>query len=78
MSPALGSPARSGRHFLAPEPAEHRRLSPSPDSGFVRTLQVQLRDAKGVDTLRGRVPRRIDAGGTDERINDTVAEWTTS
>ncbi|MFJ3234693.1 arylamine N-acetyltransferase [Streptomyces sp. NPDC086787] len=67
---------------FAPEPvelssfaAEHHRLSSSPESGFVRVLQVQLRDAKGVDMLRGCVLRRIDAEGTHERIIDAAAEW---
>ncbi|MCF2530763.1 arylamine N-acetyltransferase family protein [Yinghuangia soli] len=67
---------------FAPEPvdlsaftAKHLQLSSSPESGFVRVLQVQLRDAKGVDMLRGCVLRRIDADGTHERIIDTAAEW---
>lgn len=55
--------------------AEHHRLPSSPESGFVRVLQVQLRDAKGVDMLRGCVLRRIDAEGTHERIIDAAAEW---
>ncbi|MFJ9037844.1 arylamine N-acetyltransferase [Streptomyces sp. NPDC102406] len=67
---------------FAPEPVElssfvpkHLELSTSPDSGFVRVLQVQLRDAKGVDMMRGCVLRRIDAGGTQERVIDTADDW---
>ncbi|GAA2069337.1 hypothetical protein GCM10009801_18820 [Streptomyces albiaxialis] len=52
--------------------AEHRELSTSPDSGFVRVLQVQLRDAKGVDMLRGCVLRRIEGEGTSERTVDSA------
>jgi N-hydroxyarylamine O-acetyltransferase len=67
---------------FAPEPvelstfaAEHHRLSTSPESGFVRVLQAQLRDAKGVDMLRGCVLRRIDAEGTYERTIDSADDW---
>ncbi|MFC7216883.1 arylamine N-acetyltransferase [Streptomyces polyrhachis] len=55
--------------------AEHLRLSTSPESGFVRTLTAQLRDATGADVLRGCVLRRIDAGGTDERTIDSADDW---
>ncbi|MFI8966799.1 arylamine N-acetyltransferase [Streptomyces sp. NPDC053493] len=67
---------------FAPEPVElssfaakHTFLSTSPESGFVRVLQAQLRDAKGVDMLRGCVLRRIDAEGTAERTVDTAGDW---
>ncbi|MFD3726697.1 arylamine N-acetyltransferase [Streptomyces sp. NPDC058671] len=67
---------------FAPDPvelssfaAEHARLSTSPESGFVRVLTAQRRDAKGVDVLRGRVLRRVDARGTDERTIDSADEW---
>ncbi|WP_255306552.1 hypothetical protein [Streptomyces sp. Wb2n-11] len=67
---------------FAPDPvelssfaAEHERLSTSPESGFVRVLQAQLRDAKGVDMLRGCVLRRIDAEGTYERTIDSADNW---
>ncbi|MFD8948775.1 arylamine N-acetyltransferase [Streptomyces xanthophaeus] len=67
---------------FAPDPvelssftAEHVRLSTSPESAFVRVLTAQLRDAKGVDVLRGCVLRRIDTGGTDERIIDAADDW---
>ncbi|GHG15967.1 arylamine N-acetyltransferase [Streptomyces filamentosus] len=67
---------------FAPEPVElssfageHVRLSTSPESDFVRVLTAQRRDAKGVDVLRGRVLRRIDAGGTADRTLDAPEEW---
>ncbi|MET9950048.1 arylamine N-acetyltransferase [Streptomyces sp. NPDC006339] len=67
---------------FAPEPVElssfaeeHVRLSTSPESGFVRVLTAQRRDATGVDVLRGCVLRRIDAEGTHERIVDAVDDW---
>ncbi|MFF8714267.1 arylamine N-acetyltransferase [Streptomyces sp. NPDC015184] len=67
---------------FAPDPvelssfaAEHVRLSTSPDSDFVRVLTAQRRDAGGVDVLRGRVLRRIRAGGTDERTIESADEW---
>lgn len=67
---------------FAPEPVElssfaamHHRLSTSPESGFVRVLQAQLRDATGVDMLRGCVLRRIDAAGTYERTLDSADDW---
>jgi arylamine N-acetyltransferase len=44
----------------------HRWLSTSPDSGFVRVLTVQRRDATGVDILRGLVLQRVGAD-TGER-----------
>ncbi|UXY24378.1 hypothetical protein N8I84_02780 [Streptomyces cynarae] len=38
-----------------------------PESGFVRVLQAQLRDAMGLDVLRVSVLRRTGAEGTYER-----------
>jgi arylamine N-acetyltransferase len=56
--------------------ALHSWLSTSPDSPFVRTLALFRRDAEGVDVLRGRVLRRIDAlKGTTERQLDTPEEF---
>ncbi|MFF7673983.1 hypothetical protein [Actinacidiphila glaucinigra] len=57
--------------------AEHERLSTAPETGFVGVLQAQLRDAKGVDALRGCVLRRIDAEGTYERAVDSPTTGTT-
>lgn len=39
----------------------HTFLSTSPDSGFVRVVTAQRRDATGVDALRGKVLTRIGA-----------------
>jgi len=47
----------------------HRWLSTSPDSGFVRVLTVQRRDATGVDILRGLTLSRIG----DREARTTVA-----
>ncbi|MER5547269.1 hypothetical protein ABT072_33615 [Streptomyces sp. NPDC002589] len=67
---------------FAPDPVElssfateHARLSTSPEPGYVPVLTAQLREAKGVDVLRGCVLRRIDAGGTGERTIDSAADW---
>lgn len=42
----------------------HEWLSTAPESGFVRVLTVQRRDATGVDVLRGCVLQRIGEGAT--------------
>jgi N-hydroxyarylamine O-acetyltransferase len=44
----------------------HRWLSTSPDSGFVRYLTVQRRDADGADVLRGLLLRRITKRGSEQ------------
>jgi N-hydroxyarylamine O-acetyltransferase len=51
----------------------HEWLSSDPDSGFVRTLVVQRRDAGSVVVLRGRTLRRIGAGAC-ETVLATGAE----
>ena len=53
---------------------KHRWLSTSPESGFVRTLTVQRRDATGADILRGCVLRRVGSD-TAEVVLDQRAEW---
>lgn len=53
----------------------HEHLSTSPDSGFVRVVMAQRRDATGVDSLRGRVLTRIGAPPDDARELATKAEW---
>ena len=53
---------------------KHRWLSTSPESGFVRTLTVQRRDASGIDVLRGCVLRRIGDDSADAVV-DERAEW---
>jgi arylamine N-acetyltransferase len=44
--------------------AKHEWLSTAPESGFVRVLTVQRRDATGVDVLRGLVLQRIGRGAS--------------
>lgn len=51
----------------------HAWLSTSPESGFVRVLTAQRRDATGVDVLRGLTLKRIGAGAT-ERTLTTAGE----
>ncbi|HEY8546256.1 MAG TPA: arylamine N-acetyltransferase, partial [Acidimicrobiales bacterium] len=59
-------------HFL--ERDEY--LSTSPESGFVRVLVVQRRDAGGVDQLRGCTLSRVDAAEhPHERTIETEADW---
>jgi arylamine N-acetyltransferase len=56
--------------------ARHRHLSTSPESGFVRTVTAQRRDADGADVLRGLVLARIDAPErTGERVIAGRSEW---
>jgi N-hydroxyarylamine O-acetyltransferase len=51
----------------------HRWLSTSPDSGFVKYLTVQKRDATGADVLRGLTFRRIGEPAS-ERVLGTDRE----
>jgi N-hydroxyarylamine O-acetyltransferase len=48
--------------------ARNEWLSTSPDSGFVKNLVVQRRDATGVDSLRGLQLRRIGAGAGESTL----------
>lgn len=50
----------------------HRWLSTSPDSGFVKVLTVQRRDASGVDILRGLSLKRIG----DRPAATALTTWT--
>ena len=55
--------------------AQHRQLSTSPDSGFVRIGIAQCRDATGVDVVRGLTVIRV---GTTTHSNEPVTnlvEW---
>ncbi|MFJ6798466.1 arylamine N-acetyltransferase [Streptomyces sp. NPDC091268] len=66
----------AGPADMAEFEAEHLRMSTSPESGFVRTLALLRRDARGVDALRGRVLSRIDpVRGTTERELRTPEEF---
>ena len=51
----------------------HAWLSTSPDSGFVRVLTAQRRDATGVDLLRGLSLKRIGDRASDSTLA-TMAE----
>lgn len=53
----------------------HAWLSTSPESGFVRVLTAQRRDASGVDVLRGLSLKRI-GDGASQRTLTTRAELT--
>lgn len=53
----------------------HTFLSTSPESGFVRVVTAQRRDATGVDALRGRVLTRQSAGPDSTREIATEREW---
>lgn len=55
--------------------ASHTHLSTSPESGFVRVVTAQRRDADGVHVLRGRVLERVDSRGVTRRDLDSAAEW---
>ena len=52
---------------------KHTWLSTAPESGFVRVLTVQQRDATGVDILRGCVLSRVGGGATQADLT-TQAE----
>ncbi|MEV0838866.1 arylamine N-acetyltransferase [Actinocatenispora sera] len=65
------APARLPDDFAA----VHEWFATSPESGFVRTLTVQRRDAAGTDVLRGCVLRRTDATGETSHEIDTAEEW---
>ncbi|WP_036327710.1 arylamine N-acetyltransferase family protein [Microbispora sp. ATCC PTA-5024] len=54
-----GMDLRAGPSEMAAFQATHEHLSTSPDSGFVRVLAVQRRDAAGVDLLTGLVLKRV-------------------
>jgi N-hydroxyarylamine O-acetyltransferase len=54
--------------------AKHEWLSTSPESGFVRVMTAQRRDATGVDVVRGLTLKRIGAGATEGTLS-SVDEW---
>lgn len=56
----------------------HTFLSTSPDSGFVRVVTAQRRDAAGVDALRGKVFTRIGAVPDAGRELVSEDEWRTA
>jgi N-hydroxyarylamine O-acetyltransferase len=54
--------------------AMHETLSTSPESGFVKYLNVQRRSAGAVDMLRGLLLIRMTAGGREERTLESRDE----
>jgi arylamine N-acetyltransferase len=60
----LGMDFRPGPAEIADFADQHRHLSTSPESGFVRTATVQRRDATGADVLRGLTLTRTEDTGT--------------
>jgi arylamine N-acetyltransferase len=55
--------------------ARHQWLSTSPDSGFVRVLSAQRRDATGVDILRGLILSRVGTGSAPSEPLTERADW---
>lgn len=55
--------------------ARNAQLSTAPDSGFVKVVTAQRRDATGVDVLRGQMLRRVDGTTGGERVLATQREW---
>lgn len=55
----------------------HRRLSTSPESGFVRTVTVQRRDRSGVTALRALTLTRRHQNGTSATVVTDRDEWFT-
>jgi N-hydroxyarylamine O-acetyltransferase len=53
---------------------QHRRLSTSPDSGFVKLGIAESWDADGVDVVRGLMLLRIGTDGGSEELTDR-ATW---
>ena len=70
-----GFDLRAGPVRQAELEGRHQELMTSPDSGFVRVVMAQRRDANGVDSLKGRVLRRIDGGAGSSRELVDVVEW---
>ena len=53
----------------------HAWLSTSPESGFVRTLVAQRRDATGVDIMRGLVLTRVGTGTAPTEPLTALDDW---
>jgi len=59
---------RSARVGMDAFAERHAWLSTSPESGFVRVLSAQRRDATGVDILRGLTLKRIGEQATESTL----------
>jgi arylamine N-acetyltransferase len=55
--------------------AQHKYLSTSPDSGFVRVMTAQRRHAGGADILRSCTLTRISRGGSQVISLDRRTDW---
>ena len=55
--------------------ARHAHLSTSPESGFVRSVTAQRRDATGADILRALTLTRMTLAGDTQRVVDDRDEW---
>jgi len=66
----VGMDFRAAPADMADFADQHRHLSTSPDSGFVRVATVQRRDATGVDSLRGLVLTRVGDAETRTVLAD--------
>jgi arylamine N-acetyltransferase len=55
--------------------AQHQRLSTSPDSGFVKWVTIQRRDAGGCDIMRGLTLFRVEGPTRTSRLIDDRGEW---
>jgi N-hydroxyarylamine O-acetyltransferase len=66
----LGMDFRSEAAEMSAFAQQHRHLSTSPESGFVRVATVQRRDATGSDILRGLVLARVGEASTHTVLAD--------
>jgi arylamine N-acetyltransferase len=55
--------------------AQHQRLSTEPDSGFVKWVTIQHRDAHGADIMRGLTLLRVEGPRRTSRLVDDRDEW---
>lgn len=66
---------RSAPAVIGDFAAWNEHLSTSPESGFVRTITFQRRDATGTDVLRGLVLRRVEHEVVADRTLAARDEW---
>ena len=69
----LGMSWRSGQARAGAFTRMHRALSTRPESGFVRTMTVQTRDAAGVTVLHGLVLKRIGEAASESEVTSLAA-----
>jgi N-hydroxyarylamine O-acetyltransferase len=71
----VGFDYRSGPVAIEEFEERHRFLMTSPDSGYVRVVTAQRREANGIDTLRGRVLSRLGDDDGREHVVADRSEW---